>query len=182
MVKSLLTLILIFFAISSSIAEETRPENHIVIKPNAIQIPVGRFLIAHRGDEYCAVKLLSSERGKEEGEWKATYESYYQNDKSGSFQNKNVKYNKDELIELQPVGIGRLAARRSKDTIFCGKLWLNWSGRAWIYPYHDLEKDRGQITLAPTTWTEISEINLLDLRLVWYAYDENRKTIEIPVE
>ncbi|MFZ3090663.1 MAG: hypothetical protein WA240_08585 [Nitrospirota bacterium] len=186
--------IIVFFGLSFfCLASEERPVMNVVIDKNAIKIPVGTILIARKGDEYCAVKLLTAveveapDEAKKKGAWKANYQSYYQNDKSGSFINQNAKVDKGELVLRQPVGIGHLTSMsRSNTTIFCGTVFggnikLKWSGlegAGWIY-----FDERGRtIALAPTKWADITEVNFLDPMLKWYQYDEKRKKIEIPLE
>jgi hypothetical protein len=46
------------------------------------------------------------------------------------------------------------------------------------------DKGKGEFgfELAPTPWTEMSQVNVFDLRLKWYKYDENRKRIFIPID
>ena len=185
--------IIVFFGLSFfCLASEERPVMNVIIDKNAIRIPIGTFLITRKGEEYCAVKLLTAvevkaaDEAKKEGAWKASYQSYYQNDKSGGFVNQNAKVDKGELVDRQPIGFGHLTSiSRSYRTIFCGTVFggnikLEWSGAegaGWIY----FDERSRTIMLAPTKWTEISDVNFLDKRLTWYQYDEKRKKIEIPV-
>jgi hypothetical protein len=178
----LVGLILLGLGISSR-AGESSPRDHVIIKPNAIWIPVGTIVLARKDREYCAIKIRDAKRGKNEGDWNAAYESYYQNDMSGTFANKHAKYRKDELYSRQPGGFGHLTAiNRSREVILCGGISVQWSGGNWIYPYVYYDKDYTRIALAPTKWKDIAEVNFLDPRLVWYGYDEKRPTSEIPLE
>jgi hypothetical protein len=38
------------------------------------------------------------------------------------------------------------------------------------------------VEIAPTAWSEVSQINLNDKKLHWYHYDESRKDTLIPIE
>jgi hypothetical protein len=57
---------------------------------------------------------------------------------------------------------------------------------AWNYPtnvaFKFLTNPPKVYELAPTKWQEISEVNLRDLHLTWYAYDEKRETRYVPID
>ena len=38
------------------------------------------------------------------------------------------------------------------------------------------------IELSPTKWEGIQEVNVHDPRLKWYRYDENRESVDIPLD
>lgn len=50
------------------------------------------------------------------------------------------------------------------------------------YNKHDQPQGDYGIELAPTKWTDISQVDVFDPRLIWYRYDENRKDLNIPVD
>lgn len=59
----------------------------------------------------------------------------------------------------------------------------------WTYPnnvslgsYTQPTAKRAQVEIAPTAWSEVSQINLNDKKLHWYHYDESRNDTLIPIE
>ena len=157
--------------------------NEVVITPVAVKIPLGKILLVRKTSEYCAVKFTKFWTGKTEFDWYASYESYYQGDKTGDFSNKNVLFIKDELSFPKPRGIGRLAFSFGNKNVRCGPIKLFWFGQGWVCVYSSGEKqgDYG-IELAPTKWADISQVNVFDQRLKWYRYDPKREDINIPVD
>jgi hypothetical protein len=155
----------------------------VEIASNAVRVPTGAILLVRKDAEYCAIKFTKFWTGKTEEDQYASYESCYQGDKTGSFSNKNVKFKKGELSRPRLRGIGRLSFSFGKTDIQCGPIKLEWSGKGWIY-FFNSNQDQGDhgIELAPTKWTEISEINVFDPRLKWYRYDSTRQDIRISVD
>ncbi len=153
------------------------------IGPNGVVVPLGRILLVHRESEFCAVKFTKFWTGEtEEGRY-ATYESYDQADNTGNILNKNVKFKKDKLSFPKPRGIGRLAFSFGNKDIQCGpiKLWWGGGGSVHFFSTSQAQGDYG-IELAPTKWTDISQVNVFDPRLKWYRYDEKRQRVNIPVD
>lgn len=159
--------------------------NEVHIGPNGISMPLEKILIVRKGTDYCALKFTEFWVGENREDRYARYESYCQDDKSGNFSKKNVKFGKEELYfpKARWSIFGHPVAFGTKDEIRCGfaKLW--WSGRGSVYFF-----ERGQpqgdygIELAPTKWTHISQVNVFDSRLKWLKYDENRKRVNIPID
>jgi len=157
--------------------------NDVVIAPNAVRIPLGRILLVRKDSEYCAVKLTKFWTGKTEQDRYAEYESYYQGDNTGDFSNKNMIFRKGKLSFPKPRGIGRFAFSFGNRDVRCGPIKLAWYGENWVYFFSTNQKqgDYG-IELAPTTWTDISRVNVFDPRVKWYRYDSKREDITIPID
>jgi hypothetical protein len=157
--------------------------NEVHIGNTAIVMPLGKILLVRRDSEYCAIKFTKFWTGKTEDDLFAKYESYYQGDKTGNFTNKNVKLKKEELSFPKPRGIGRLAFSFGNMNIECGTVKLLWTGQGAVHFYREGQHqgDYG-IELAPTPWTDISQVNVRDPRIKWYRYDEKRKRVNIPLE
>lgn len=164
--------------------QEIKPSSpgDVGIAPNAIRIPQGFILLVRRNSEYCAVKFTKFWTGKTQEDEYATYESYYQSDKTGNFESKNVQFKKGDLSRPRLRGIGRFAFSFGKLNIHCGPVELFWSGKGWVYFFNSnqTQGDYG-IELAPTKWADIKQVDVFDPRLRWYRYDENRKDRVIPV-
>lgn len=163
--------------------------NEVMIAPNAIGIPLGRILLIRKSSDYCAVRFTQCWTGKTDYEQHAEYESYYQGDKTGEFGKSNVKYRKEEVYYKKPSFsiFGHPISVGDKRDIQCGPIELWWSGlnciTAVYFNRHDLKQgDYYGIELAPTKWSNISEVNVFDPRLKWYRYDDNRKRVNIPID
>src|SRR3972149_7669705 len=161
------------------------PGQNVIIAPNAIIMPLGKILLIRKDSDYGTIKFIKMWTGKTKDDRYATYEAYYQDDKTGDFTNKNVKFSKDELHSPKPSFslFGHPFAFGTKEEIKCGTIRLWWSGRGTVYFFKrdQREGDYG-IELAPTPWTDISQVNGFYPRLKWYRYDEQRKRVNIPVD
>ena len=157
--------------------------NDVVITPVAVRVPLGRILLVRRNLEYCAVKFTRFWTGKTAEDLFAAYESYHQGDKTGNFLNKNVQVRRDELSFPKPRGIGRLAFSFGNKDVRCGSIRLFWFGQGWVYFYGSNQKEGDYgIELAPSKWTDIGEVNVVDAHLKWYRYDAKRQEVRIPVD
>jgi hypothetical protein len=157
--------------------------NDMHIGPNGVVIPLGKILLMRRASEYCAVKFTKFWTGKTEGDRYAEYESFYQGDHTGTFSNRNVKFIKEKLSAPKPRGIGRLAFSFGNKDIRCGPVRLWWGGGGSVH-FFSSNQDQGDygIELAPTIWTDISQVNVFDPRIKWYRYDEERQRLSIPID
>ena len=155
------------------------------IAPNAVAMPLGRIVLIRRGSEYCAVKFTEKWTQKFESARFTNYESYYQGDGTGDFSTKNVQFTKDTLVDrtsyfgrLWPLPFGH-----RNWYIKFGAVKLLWStGSYGDWVYFSESSSRGGVELAPTKWTDISEVNVFDSSLRWYMYDERRKDLSIPID
>lgn len=168
--------------------------NEVHIGNTIIVMPVGKILLVRKGSEYCAIIFTKvwSENTSEVGSFfvasgsdeYAMYESYYQGDKTGDFSKENIQIKKEKLSYMKPRGIGRLAFTFGNQEIKCGSIRLSAIGNSVSF----YRKGQGQkegdygIGLAPTKWSNISEVNVFDPRLKWYSYDEKRQRVNIPIE
>lgn len=155
----------------------------VVISANAIRMPVGFFAVVRAGDKYCAVKFTETKKiGREEHEYYAKYEAYYQDDETGNFLNKNARHYDGELSQREPFSIiGKFPSiARGNTVIFCGDMAIQTSGyvnSGWLYFRH-YDDD---LSIAPTGAREIAEVDIFDDSLKWYQYDAGRKDLEMPI-
>jgi len=159
--------------------------NEVHIGPNALVMPLGKIVLVRRGSEYCAVKFTEAWAGKTVEDQYAKYESYYQDDGTGDFFNKNVQFRKDQLCDRRFIGFMRFGFRAGFENLEmkCGPIRLFWSAEGSVH-FRGLGQKDGDygIELAPTQWTDISQVNVFDPRLKWYRYDEKRRRINILID
>jgi hypothetical protein len=152
------------------------------IGKTAIVMPLKNILLVRKDSDYCAIRFTEFWTGKTEEDVYAKYESY-QGDKTGDFSKKNVTFRKDKLAFPKPRGIGRLAFSFGNRNIHCGSLKLQWAGGGSVFFYAEGQEPRDYgIELAPTIWTDISEVDVFDPRIKWYRYDEERKRMNISID
>lgn len=171
--------------LASSQGEANRPPkpNEVLIGPNGVIMPLNKIVLVRKGKEYCAVKFTEFWTGKTEKDMFARYESYYQRDGSENFTSKNIEFRTEELAFPKPRGIGRLVFSFGNRDIKCGPIRLWWAGKGTVYFFgrNQAQGDYG-IELAPTKWTNISQVNIFDSLLKWYRYDEKRKRRNIQLD
>ena len=164
---------------------ETEPPkpNEVHIGKTAIVMPLERIILVRRESEYCAIKFTKFWNGRTNEDYFAEYESYCKIDNTKEFANNNIQVKKGKLSFPKPRGIGRLAFSFGNKEIKCGTITLFWSGLGAVHFYRQGQEqgDYG-IELAPTKWTDISQINITESRLKWYRFDNNRKRVNIPVD
>jgi len=166
--------------------------NEVHIAEVGIVMPLEKILLVRRDSDYCVIKFTKfwAENTTEVGsvfvasgsDEYAIYESHYHGDKTGDFTKKTVQFKEEKLSFPKPRGIGRLAFSFGNKEIKCGTIKLFWSGKGSVHFYKEgqAQGDYG-IELAPTKWTDISQVNVFDPRLKWYRYDEKRERVNIPV-
>lgn len=190
--KTIWILILIVFLIrggnltSSSQERDTDPKvpSEIHIAPHVVLMPLERIILVRKDSDYCAIKFNRFWGGqKTDQDWYAEYESYYQDDKTGDFTKDKVKFRKDVLSSPKAkwslFGHPVVLFGVNKE-IKCGPIRLWWTGKGSVYFFkrYQPEGDYG-IELAPTPWSNISEVNVFDPRIKWYRYDEKREKVNI---
>ncbi|HXX33668.1 MAG TPA: hypothetical protein VEM15_04255 [Thermodesulfobacteriota bacterium] len=157
----------------------------VTVAPTGIVTTVGRIALVRNGSEYCAIKFTGAWKGEKEGDYYSDYESYYQGDGTGDFDNRNVKIINEQLIRRHVIGFFSLSfpASRQNLDIKCGPTRLAWGFGSSIHFFAtgQPQGDHG-IELAPTKWTDISQVNAFDSRLKWYRYDAKRRRDIFPID
>jgi hypothetical protein len=154
--------------------------------------PVGRMLLIRNGPEQCIVRFTAFHRGhdaKPATAFNSGTESFfaeydwYHPTAIGSDQSSPRYEIGHRTVALQAsAGIGRLAFQPADNEVHCGSFNL-----VWFYPVRvgfngrDSVKDIG-VELAPTKWTAIEQVNYNDPALRWFAEDEARKPMLIPID
>jgi hypothetical protein len=158
--------------------------NEVQIAFSGVDMPLGRLLLIRKDSRYCAVKFTRFWTEKAEKEKFAAYEVYCKEDGTGDFSNKNVKITEGKASLLRPRGpFYPLKWQPGNPEVKCGPLKLLWAykGIVCFFERSDSPGDYG-VELAPTPWSDISQVNVLDPRVKWYRYDEQRKRINIPID
>jgi hypothetical protein len=154
--------------------ETNQLSGEVVLAANCIKMPLGKILLARKDSSYCGVKLTKVWVEAEDDRY-AEYESYFEGVENGEFVAERLKPRRGRLSFPKPRGLGRLAFSFGNRDIPCGTFKLAWYGDRWIY-FSGTGQEQGDhgVELAPTGWTDTSQIDILDPRVKWYRYDEKR--------
>lgn len=165
---------------SQTPAGSVKPIDRAIVGPSEVVMPNGVFLLIRKGRGIGAIRFTSIEPGKTVSTGKATYESYFQGDGSGSLQTSNV-VKRTGKIDVKPLkGIGRASFQLGHTTLHIGK----WSfgcddpGVVNMWPAGKTDKDYG-FEFAPTSAREIKEVDASDKRLQWFRFDSNRQSVSL---
>jgi hypothetical protein len=178
-------LLLIITIFSSVVVFSTASELNETVKitPVGIKVPLNRIIILRANSKYCAIKFTKFWTGQTNRDFFAKYETFYQGDKTGEFSKENLTVSEKELSFPNPRGIGRFAFSFGKKDIVCGPIELLWFGEGNIHFFSSRQEEGDYgVEMAPTKWTDISQVNVFDKRLTWYRYDPKRNNIEIPID
>jgi hypothetical protein len=159
-----------------------RASKDVRIGPHGLDMPLGYIFLIRKGSIYGAVKVLSFSKGWLKYSDYAKYDSWFQRDGSGDFNESNVLF-KNQMASSILFGLGRLSFNIGNEEIRCGSFNL-WWGRQWTVNFYDRSKYAGDygIELAPTKWIDIKDVKVFDHRVKWYRFDEKRPYIDIPID
>jgi hypothetical protein len=182
--------------------------NEVLIGHACIEVPLGNILLVRKDTHYCALKFtrywteidekqkeknvpyearggIDAELARERYTKKfAAYEVYYQEDGSADFSRSNVVKSEHIASWLPLKGPFRpFIYQPGNSHVKCGPFRLVWAYKKSVcfIPSGKGEGDFG-LELAPTPWTEISQVNVFDPRVKWYRYDEKRERVFIPID
>ena len=155
--------------------------DQFVVGPGEVLAPKGVFLLVRKGREIGAIRFTNIVQGAEVGTGKASYESFFQGDGSGSFRSQNLRKQSGEN-DLKPLrGIGRLAFQSGNNRVRVGE----WSflasspGAVSMWPYRGSQKDYGY-EFAATSARDVNEIDPSDKRLRWFRFStDSRVTLQV---
>ncbi len=174
----------LFDAISARAGEDVPPPRPLEVQlgPEYIIMPIGRILLLRRDQEYCAVKFLRFWNGEAAEERYAEYDAYEPPKGTGSFDDKRTETFRRQASSTRPQGIGFLSFNKGNREIRCGSFRLPWSGAGTVHFEERGKKESGpEIELAPTYWKDVSKVNTGDFRVIWYAHDDRREKINVPI-
>lgn len=151
--------------------------------------PLGAYLLARKGRDYCAVKFTrywESEAASKPTIFSdgaasrhALYEAAHLIAHEPGSEPKLVRIKRGRVDSLPSIGIGHLAFARGDDLIDCGRFALSWA-----YPvrvrYHPTEGARFAITRNG----DLALVQFGSPELSWYPLDKSgtRKRIEASID
>lgn len=165
--------------------------NRVIVGPTGVSMPIGTFLVMRRGKDSCALRFTKAHRGEDKGKqnfWTsgeeslyAEYDWFYQANGLPRFTIPDTNSGHGNLVKKPLYGLGRLAFQTGNIQVDCGSFRPSWYYPTSVTFFEKTKLADYGIEIAPTQWTNISDVDLMDSRLVWYRYDERRKVIDIPI-
>lgn len=189
-------LVLFVSCVKTPMAEnlsELYQRSNATLTRTEVSAPLGRFLLLRKDKMVCAVRFTKAQRGHDakpattfnsgEENFSAEYDWYSQGDGSGDFTLPGVLSGHESVARRPLKGIGRLAFQTGQIYVECGTFdKLFWRYPTWVSFYGKSRRGDYGIELAPTKWAEIKEMDVHDPCLKWYRYDENRESVDIPLD
>lgn len=180
--KTLIVFVLLTILITPVMTQERLFKDGVGIVSICIVMPVGRVLLISRDNFMGAVKFLQNEE-RPDGIY-SNYE-YFEYEKSGFRKVREGKV----LLKKPSSGKGiffhhgpnEMAGPPLKLKNFSLFAHAAGTDHATVYFSDARDKPDLKVRMAPTPWRDISEVNLTDPRIRWFAYDnkESRKVIPI---
>lgn len=156
-----------------------RGQNDVTLSGNSIWMPLNRILLVRKGQEVGAVKFIRDWFWFTDRIRRAEYESYIWKDSTDRISSENIIKKKETasaIFVISRIYFGNKEVR-------CGSIRLFWNGGRNVHFYAEEQRDGNYgIELAPTPWTDISQVSLSDPRIKWYQYDGKRKRVNIPID
>lgn len=161
------------------------------IRGIAVSNPVKRLLLMRRGSDLCAIRFTEFHRGHDakpqtwfhsgHENFYADYEWYWPGP-NGDFPGSDLATGHRTLRRGAIVGLLflNLGFPLGTDDVECGPFDSRWSYPTGINFIEGSRYDY-DLELAPTQWTEPSQINLQDPKLKWYRLNEDQPDTFIPL-
>ena len=163
------------------------------IDHGAVTAPIGKFLLARRGNVLCAIRFTEFHRAHDvkpgtvfhsgDETLSANYEWFCQLDGSGNLRKKNALGGAGKLVRNPLVGIGRLAFQTGNEEIKCGPFKLFWYFPTFVAFSRTLGDCSGsEVELSPTKWVSVEQADSSLPSLKWYHCDSQRKSVYVPAD
>ncbi|HOM88750.1 MAG TPA: hypothetical protein PLR54_10495 [Spirochaetota bacterium] len=186
MKKAILTLLIILFLFMSAflngdqmkIQKLPLKESPIIrIFNTGIEIPLGYFALVKRNNKICAIRFLETGKHPKKDKNYAIYEYYFQCDGRGDFLNNTSKHGTGKATYKSFCIIGRLCFNTGNMNLACGEINIKWTGGRYLEYGDGLNRNekisdviKAGVQIAPTKWTDIKAVNVLEKGLKWYKY------------
>jgi hypothetical protein len=171
---------------------ESLARDHAYVTSLSVSAPQGRLVLVRNAGAVCAIRFTAFHRGGDEkspttfNSGEETLFATAEEIRLTEFESKFRILQREtvNLVRGPIVGFGRLGFQKGRVGLRCGNAKLEWTypNNIGLGSYAETAAKRVQVELAPTAWSDVSQIDLSDERLHWHRYDDSRKDILIPVE
>jgi hypothetical protein len=170
---------------------ELLARDHAYVTPLSVSSPLNSLLLVRYAGTLCAIRFRAFHGGDEKAPTAfnsgdetlfATAEQIrlVQSETTWRiFERKRL-----DLVSGPVVGLGRFGFQKGRIGLHCGNAKLEWTypNNVSLGSYTQPTAKRVLVEIAPTAWSEVSQINLNDKKLHWYRYDEGRKDTLVSIE
>jgi hypothetical protein len=170
--------------VTAAIAEQKPSKDEVGLASNCVVMPVGRVLLISRENFVAAVKFLRNEERSDGIYSKYEYFDYekgrFKKVRESEISLKKSSNNKGGIFfhgSLNEVAGPPLKLRDFSLFAHAGEL-----DHAIIYFANAQYRPDLKVRMAPTPWKDISEVNLSDPRIRWFAYDDKETWKIIPID
>jgi hypothetical protein len=171
---------------------ELLARDHAYVTPLSVSAPLGRLVLIRYRDTLCAIRFNDFHRGSDEKP-PTKFNSGEETRFATAEQLRLVRSEATwrildrktvNLVSGPVVGLGRVGFQKGRINLHCGSAKFEWTypNNVSLGSYTQPTTKRVLVEIAPTAWTEVSEIDLSNEKLRWYRYDEGRKDTLIPIE
>jgi len=177
-------MVFLLFAIliTPVMAEQSLFKDGVRIDSDCIVMPLGRVLLISRDNFMGAVRFLHTE---ERSDGTYTKYEYFEYEKGGA-----RKVREGELSFKPSSGKGiffhespnKLAGPPLKLRDFSLFAEAGGTDHSTVYFSDARNKPDLKVRMAPTPWKDISEVNLTNPRIRWFAYDDKESRKVIPID
>ena len=163
---------------------ELLARDHAYVTPLSVSSPLGKLVLVRYMNSLCAIRFNAFHRGGDE----KTPTKLDSGEETLSASAEQIQLVRSEttwrilerktinLVRGSIVGLGRLGFQKGRIGLRCGEAPLEWTypNNVSLGSYTQKPDKRKDVELAPTAWSDVSQIDLSDKSLRWYHFDEGR--------
>ena len=170
---------------------ERLARDHAYVTPLSVSAPLGSLVLVKYKDAFCAIRFTEFHRGGDEKSatiFNSGEETLFATAEQTRIEKNKCKWRVLErktipLVRGPVVGLGRFGLAKGNIGLRCGDAPLEWTypNNVSLGSYTQAPSERAALEVAPTLWSDVSQIDLADARLRWYRYDEGRGNLTIEI-
>jgi hypothetical protein len=171
---------------------ETLARDNAYVTALSVSAPLGRLLLTRNNGSLCVIRFTEFHRDHDEkpatllssGEETLHATAEQVQIDSGHVIAPSREVKTVSLRRGPVVGLGRLGFEKGSIGLGCVHASLEWTypTNVSLGSYTQLPAKRKTVEIAPSAWSEISQIDLNDPRLHWYSYDETRHDLIVRID
>jgi hypothetical protein len=164
---------------------EMLARDHAYVTPVSVSSPLSRLVLVRYMDTLCAIRFNAFHRGGDEKaptKFNSGEETLFATAEQIRIVRTATTWRILErktinLVRGSIVGLGRLGFEKGRIGLRCGDALLEWTypNNVSLGSYTQKPDKRAEVQVAPTAWSDVSQIELSDKRLRWYHFDEDRR-------
>ncbi len=179
----LMVFLLLALLTTPVMAQQSLFKDGVGIVSICIVMPVDRVLLISRDNFMGAVKFLQNEERPDGTYSKYEYFEYeksgFRKVREGEVSLKKPSSGKGIFFHQSPNKLAGPPLKLRDFSLFAEAAGVD---HATVYFSNARNKPDLKVRMAPTPWKDISEVNLTDPRIRWFAYDDKEKRKVVPID